>query len=868
MRRTMRQGAALALWWLCTAVQAALPEGAAPERVALRLDLDPAAADFSGEATISLRVTKRLPALVLHARQLQATALRLEGPGGRHPLVLKADESHDTWTLTRADGKPIAPGRWRAVLAWRGKVQTSGEGLYVAPHRVGGQPARMLATQLEAISARQVMPSFDEPRFRAPYQLEVRAPKDFEVASNTPVQSVKVEGERRLHRFAPTPPMQSYLLALTVGRFDVVEGRAGKVALRILTPPGKGESGRYALQATQALLPWLGDFFGTPYALPKLDQLAVPGTRQGAMEDWGLISYNESLLLFDPARQSPEAQRRVFSVMAHEIAHQWFGNLVSPASWTDIWLNEAFATWMERKAERHFHPEWQTDLDTQDRLAHSMARDATPATRAIRSGPVGERSVFEVFDDITYNKGGAVLAMLEAWIGEDAFRRGLASYMRDRAFRTATAEDLWRHIGRAAGQPVQAVVTAWTDRPGVPLVQVDARCEAGRTRITLRQERFSRGEPLPGTPWPVPLVLARGDERKTLLFDRAEAALDRPGCSPEPLRANAGGQGYYRVQYAPALAAALQAAYARLPASDQMALLSDQYALAEAGRIPMADAVALWSALPSVNGPGRAALFSAALDRWETLQFDLHGTPAAAALRDRALPVFAAELQRLGWTPAAGEDSQTQGLRGRLVRRLAESGQASTLAGARERFAAALAPDGNVPPSLRRAVLAAVGSAPTDAEFDALLNALHAADTEERRWHLVEALTAGTDAARAARLLDQTLSESVSPNVAQGLIGGIGERPELGGQARDFVFAHWEVLARRIGEGPFGGRHWLLPSVFETATTSAEADRLLSEQARLDGPEGASTARNAAERIRARERLRQREGERLAADLR
>lgn len=868
MKRTAKNTCvALAACVAATLAQAALPDGAAPERVVLRLDLDPAAPGFTGEVTLTVRVTRAMPALVLHARGLQPLDLRLEGQDGRHPLLLAADDATDTWRLSRQDGRAIAPGRWRAVLAYRGTVQVSGEGLFVAPHRVAGQPARMLATQLQAISARTLMPSFDEPRFRAPYQLELRTPKDFEAVSNTRRVSLREDGDRRVHRFAPTPPMQSYLLALAVGRFDVLEGRAGPVALRILTAPGRREEGRYALQTTQRLLPWLAGFFGRPYALPKLDQLAVPGTREGAMEDWGLISYAESLLLYDPAAHGPDVQQRVFAVMAHEISHQWFGNLVSPASWTDIWLNEAFATWMERKAQARFHPEWHSALVVRGWLQNTMSRDATPATRPIRSGPVAERSVFEVFDNITYQKGATVLAMLEAWIGEAAFRRGLATYMREHALRTATADDLWRHIGRAAGQPVQAVATAWTDRPGLPLVQVDARCDGGVTRVVLRQERFSEGAPMPAPPWPVPLVLVRGDERRTLLFDRAETTLDWPGCPDAPLLANAGAQGYYRVQYAPALAAALRGAFTRLAPADRLVLLTDTRALAAADRAPLADAVLLWAALPRVTGPGREALIGAALGQWAQLRIDLHGTPSEAALRELATAVFAPELQRLGWAPAPGEDGVLQQLRGQLVQQLARAGHAPTLQAARERFDAALRGDAAVHPSLRGAVLAAVGSAPTEAEFDALLQALRGAEAEERQWQLLEALAAGSDPARARRLLDATLDEALPGNIALALLSEMTWRPALRPVVHEFVIAHWEPLTRRAGDGAFGGRHWILPGVWSTATTAADAERLLAEQARLDGPEGASTAASVAERIRARERLRQREGERLAEAL-
>ena len=379
-----------------------LPKTVLPSRVQLRLDLDPAAPTFGGEVTITVRVREPVPAIVLHASELQAdeaTLLRESRPA--RSLNVAADGKTEQWRLTPADGQSIAAGTYRLHIRYRGRVLATGEGLYRVEHRAAGRPLRMLATQLEATSARRLFPAFDEPVFRPRFELEVRAPSEYAVLSNMPLRGAAVdEGKLRLHRFKPTPPMPSYLVAVAVGHFDVLEGGSGATPLRIFTAPGKAGQARLAMQATQDVLPFYARYFGRTYALPKLDQVAVPGVRQGAMEDWGLISYIEDALLVDEGRSSPARQRRVFSIAAHEIAHQWFGNLVSVASWDEAWLNEAFATWMQQKASTHFHPEWQTRLYERIDVDGPLDRDSTAATRAIRSGPVSESSVFEVFDDI------------------------------------------------------------------------------------------------------------------------------------------------------------------------------------------------------------------------------------------------------------------------------------------------------------------------------------------------------------------------------------------------------------------------------------------------------------------------------------
>ncbi len=843
-----------------------------PSHVRLSLDVDPALPTFSGVVSISVRVLKTVPAVVLHAKNLQADRAELvpaQVPAGRsrRKLLVLADAATSTWRLQAADGRPIARGAYRIEIRYRGAVNATGEGLYRALYRAAGQPAQMLATQLEAVEARRLLPVFDEPVFRSVFELTVRAPSGWQVLANMPLHSAVDEGATVRHRYAPTPPMPSYLLALAVGRFDVLEDRVDGVPLRIFTAVGKREQARWAMEVTRQLLPFYARYFGRPYALPKLDQLAVPGTRQGAMEDWGLISYVEDLLLSDPATGSEADRRRVFGIIAHEIAHQWFGNLVSAASWNEIWLNEAFATWMEVKAAEHFHPEWQSALRQRRSLDATMGRDATAATRAIRSGPVSEASVFEVFDTITYDKGGAVLTMLEQWIGAPVFQRGLAAYMAERAFKPASAGDLWFHIGRAARQPVAEVAASWTDQPGLPLVQVSARCEAGSTVVMLRQSRFSMAEPLAGGPWRVPVRLARGDEQRVVLLDQAEQRTEWPDCNDRPLRVNAGGRGFYRAELDAEGQARMSAAFVELDAADRVALVSDSYALAEAGRRPMAAHLQLMSALPQVQDASRAPLYEQAAMQWRSLDTALAGTAAEAPLRAAGQSLFSAELNRLGWQPATGEDSETSQLRASLVGVLSRLRHAPTFAAARERFAAALAPAGGVPPSIRAALIAAVGADASPAEFETLFEALRATESQAERRVLIRALTAGRDAARAQRVLDESLAGRLPPNLAVRLPGAVAEVPALQPMAYDFVLTHWAALAQLAGDSAFGGRHWLLPGAASSSNELEMARRMQADQQRLDGAAGASTAAQVAAAITTRARLREREAADLATAL-
>jgi aminopeptidase N len=845
-----------------------LGKAAKPLRYRLQLDLDPAKPRFTGQASIDVGLREPQATIVLHAFELDAAEAWLVSGARRTRLNVAADQATQTWRLKPEDAATIAAGPHTIELRYSGKVHDTGEGLFAAPYSADGGTQRMLATQLEAISARTVFPSFDEPLFRAPIELTVRAPKAERVIANMPVAEERddpADASMRIHRFQPTPPMQSYLMSVAVGRMDELTGQAAGVPLRILTAPGKREQARYALDATQKLLPYYNAYFGQAYALPKLDQLAVPAVRNGAMEDWGLISYAESVLLYEPARSSPDTQRWVFSIIAHEVAHQWFGNLVAPASWEEIWLNEAFATWMATKATDHFNPDWQVRLRARQPMEEAMRTDVTVASRPIRSGPVNERRVFEVFDDITYEKGGAVLSMLEQWIGQDAFQKGLAAYMAERKFSNATAGDLWHHMGRAAGRDVSSVASSWTDQPGFPLVSVRSACERGSTRVQLQQRRFG-ATTADAARWRIPVRLARGRDAATVLLDAAEQTVDLPGCQPVPLVVNAGGAGFYRVRYAPVALKALTTGLNRLAPVDRISLVADTFALAQAGELPMSAFFDLAARIPSVHDASRAALFSVAAESFRELDRALAGTPAQRRLQAAGRLLFGRELARLGWAARKGESSESTALRSELIGLLARLDDRAVAARAGRLFDAETAGGRAVPGSIRDGVVMAAGHAADARRFDALLKRMKAAEDEEDRRLFANALAAGDDPARAERLMTLALSGEMPSNLARRVPGRVAEFSPLGPQAYRFAREHWRALADLSGR-QFGGHFWILPGAALSSNDEAMAKRLVADQAEFAGADGAALAAQVSEMIERRAALRQRESARLAVAL-
>jgi aminopeptidase N len=365
-----------------------------------------------------------------------------------------------------------------------------------------------------------MFPGWDEPQFRTPYALTVTVPPGQDAISNMPQAGVEqLPDGRRMISFQATPAMSSYLLFLAVGEFDRITTTAAGTEIGVVAKRGDGEKGRWALESAAKILPWYNDYFGTPYPLPKLDNVAGPGSSQffGAMENWGAIFSFESILLVDPAITTEARRQSIFEVAAHEMAHQWFGDLVTMAWWDDLWLNEGFASWMATKATTALHPEWEPELGNVGGRESAIGLDSVSSTHPIVQHVTTVEQISQAFDSITYRKGEAVITMLEDYVGEDAWRRGVQDYIRTHKLSNTQTDDLWQAVERAANKPVTAIAHDFTLQPGVPLIRVESGdCAAGRTQVSLRQGQFSRDNPQ-GQPlsWRVPVIAAAGGASAT-----------------------------------------------------------------------------------------------------------------------------------------------------------------------------------------------------------------------------------------------------------------------------------------------------------------------------------------------------------------
>jgi puromycin-sensitive aminopeptidase len=556
-----------------------LPTSILPLRYEMSLSLDPGRRVFAGEGRVALRLEAAADEIVLHAAALDVTraVLRADGEacGAR---VVPAPPSE---TVRLVLERPARAGAATLELAWNGHVSDGLRGLY--------QAAGVAVTQFEAADARRVFPCFDEPGFKAPWVLTIEAPAGLALLSNGAPERSTEQGGRQRVTFRETPPLPTYLVALACGALEAKEvGIVRGVPIRTWAVPEKLALTAFAQEVALEVLPRLEDYFGLPYAFGKLDQVGVPEFEAGAMENAGLVTYREAALLLDPATAALAVKKRVAEVITHELAHQWFGNWVTMQWWDDLWLNESFATWMAAKVVDGWRPEWRVWLDFDAGKAAALHLDALRSTHPVRAEVKNPEDMTESFDVITYEKGGAVLRMIEGYLGEAPFRDGIRLYMRRHAKGNAVAGQLWGALAEASGQPVPELADAWIGQPGYPVVEI--RCE-GRT-VRLAQRRFFSEPATVGgdgnAAWPVPLVLRYEDaggvrEHRHLLRAAAgELSLPAEG-EVRWLVANAGSTGFYRVAYDPGSVTALARNLPRLAPSERIGLLADEWALVRAG---------------------------------------------------------------------------------------------------------------------------------------------------------------------------------------------------------------------------------------------------------------------------------------------
>jgi aminopeptidase N len=770
-----------------------LPPTVQPVHYRLRFAPDLVAATFSGHATIDVTIRSATRSVALNAADLAFTAITITASGRSQMATAAIDTAHETATLQVPELLPAGP----AVLdiEYTGTLNSALRGFYLS--KANGRAYAV--TQMEPTDARRAFPCFDEPALKATFDISAVIDRGDVAISNGP-QITDVPGPsptKHTVTFATTKRLSTYLVALLVGDFQCRSGASDGTPIRICSTPDKLPLTAFALEAAKQQVAFYNKYFGLKYPFDKLDIIGIPDFAAGAMENAGAITFRERYLFVDPAGGSLEMKKRVADVTAHEIAHQWFGNLVTMQWWDDIWLNEGFATWMEHKPIAAWKKDWTVDVDEALSAQSALELDMLRSTRAIRTKAETPDEINELFDGIAYNKTAAVLRMVESYVGADAFRDGVRSYLRKHAYANATGEDFWTEVARVTGKPVDAIMRSFVDQPGAPMLTARGACRDTSPRLTLSQERFQSAGTASGAPqlWAIPVCTrTAGSKARCEVMTMPTQSVAGDLCRTV---LNAGERGYYFSQYAPETLRALRSSVNRLSPVERLGLLGDEWWMARTGRHDVGDYLDLAGTLSSTeSGPGIAMMAERLSTIAETIVASADAPRFEAWIRARFTPA----LDRLGLTTRARDDDGTRADRAALTSLVAVVGNDDALqARVRQMINAYLANPSSLPATFVNTALqiaAMHGGEDLYERYQAQLPRL--TNQPEEYYRTLFALSWFREPALVDRTLNLTISSSLRGQDTVGLLSAIFDRPWARDAAWTFVRAHWNELAPRL----------------------------------------------------------------------
>lgn len=744
---------------------------------------------FTGTETVQVDVKQPTRTIVLNAAELQISRATFDGK----PATFVADPKSQQLTLTLPT--EAKAGAHTLTFAWSGKLNSTAAGFFFTDYsNPDGSPARMLATQFEAPDARRFAPMWDEPSFKAKFTVNAVTPAGQTAFSNMPATKITKQGDgSSLYAFGQSPVMSSYLLFLGLGDVERKTIQAGNTEIGVITRKGVVDQGDYSLTEAKRLLAYYNDYFGQTYPLPKMDMIAGPGSSQffGAMENWGAIFYFENELLVDPQRTTQSGRERIFTVVAHEMAHQWFGDLVTMSWWDDLWLNEGFASWMESKSSGDLNPTWGAkETAVAGSREGAMAADGTAATHPIIRHIETVDQMGEAFDGITYAKGEAVINMLESTLGADAFRTGIRSYMAKYKYGNTQTDQLWAELEKAAGKPVKQIADSFTLQGGVPLVSLtSAKCVGGNTQVVLSQGRWGLDAPskTPQT-WYVPMTLATvGGQPASAVVTGASTPVTVQGCGTLILNRDKGS--YVRTKYDAPTHAALVKDFTRLQVTDQLGTLGDDMALAMSGDQDMG---VYFNTLGGVPAEASPIVWSMVTGHLGAMGGLVQGTPAEAQVRVKSNRLLAPVLRRVGYEQQAGESPLVTNLREGLIGRLGVNGDAEVAAKARSYVAALKTNPAAIPVAIRQPILTTYAVNATPAEWDQLLEIAKAEKSPVAKNGYIRLLGVARENALAQRALDLLKTDTFTTQQKAGLLSAIaGRHPDM---AFDFAVANVDLV--------------------------------------------------------------------------
>lgn len=777
-----------------------LPRNAVPIHYDVEIIPRIRASAFKGRATITVDVLEPTSTIALNSVELEFESIELRD--NRNIRTGTPITDLGTERVYLHFDELIQPGIYDLAINYVGKINESAEGLFATNYDTPAGSRSILLTQFEAVAARRFMPCWDEPVHKATFSLSVATTSGETAVSNMPVERVELSTSGlSFVRFQRSPVMSCYLVFLCVGELDRLETNAGGVAVSVLSRRGSAYKGQFALQSAVKLLEYYNEYFGTPYPLPKLDLVAAPGGGGfSAMENWGAILYFETSLLIDAALSTESDRQRVFMVVAHEMAHQWFGNLVTMQWWDNLWLNEGFASWMESKATDKFYPEWMVWLQSESARQRAMRQDSKSTTHPVVQDIERADQADDAFDLITYQKGQAVIRMLESYVGEEVFRQGVRSYMKRYAYKNAVTDDLWAEMTAAGARNIKEIAEDFTLQAGVPLIDLEsAASEDGAVKLSLRQSRFGLDsdsrKPLV---WHVPVIA------QSVLGGGGPATMVTSGLDPfemrvagvAPVKINYGQRAYYRCRYSDEALRQLMNAFDRLAPEDQLGLLYDVWALGEAGEMPVA---AYLDLTRQTKANANTAVWSQIIETFLSVDSLYWGLETRARFDKYAIRILDLAFAKVGWDRQPGEPDNVAVLREQLIGALGRLGDPAVVREANKRFAGLLAhPDdpNSLPSSIRRPVLNVVGFTADAALYDQLYALAKTTIDPVAKDQLFVALAAARDKGLAQCSLEIALGNDAATATGPEMISRVAA--ENAPLAWAFVLDHLQDVSAKL----------------------------------------------------------------------
>jgi aminopeptidase N len=779
-----------------------LPTTVVPSHYKLFLDPDIGAQKFTGEETITVQVQQSTSEIVLNSLGLEISLAEATAADKTLPSQVTYDQPNEMVRLSFS--QPLPTGAATLHLKFSGKLTAGLRGLYLSK----SARRQYAVTQFEGTYARMMFPGFDEPAFKATFDLSVIADKgDTAISNGRIIKDDPLPGSTR-HKitFSTSPRMSTYLVALAIGDWQCLERTVDGVPIRVCAEPDKKQYGQFALEAAAQSVHFYNQWYGIKYPFEKLDMLAIPDYEWGGMENTASIFYRDTALLMDEKTASVFSKRGHATVVAHEIAHQWFGDLVTPAWWDDIWLNEGFASWMEYKPVMAWHPEWHMEEDEAATAQSVIGQDSLSAARAIHGDPRTSAEIKEMFDGITYQKGAAVLGMLESYVGPDVFRNGVNAYLKAHANGNATSADFWQAVAKVSGKPVDKIMPTFVMQPGVPLLTVSGSCSSGKQTLELSQQRFllSSGDGAKqGEVWSIPICTksATNAGSSCNLLDKPSARFAKSTC-PDWIMANRDAKGYYRVFYRDQrnLNDVAVNAEKGLTVPERIAFVEDLWAMTRAGKEPVGVFLNVARDFrPELN----RLLVEFIAGHMESIGRSLVPEQNQKQYRELVVQQFAPLAKEVGWNAKANDSDDRKALRASLLGILGSAGDPDAVAMAKRITQAYIKDPTSVEGTIIGPALAVAAESGDAALYEQFIQAMEHARSTEDYYHFLFALTSFRQpelAQRTLALIDQgKIRQQDYVRIFPALLAESPAR-EI---AWDYLKAHWDSLAEKVTS--FGG---------------------------------------------------------------